>query len=381
MPNMLKKTGYKTFAFISNNGYLSKELNFDYGFDYYNHFFREEHKKIQSAKGSNMIRILLKKIFKFIGKKSFYYHLILKFYFKDLLNILFKIKTKEKEKPFLVGEKLVDEICKFVYNNKTIITKNNCFFWIHFMDVHVPYRRLPSISNQKANFLNSIVTMFQHSKLRYKIKFPNKYIKQLKGMYSESLIYEFKQIEKLLSYLIKAKIISLDNSKIILTSDHGEEFFERQGVEHQSILIPELLRIPLFINDHVNKNKIQKYKNKLFSQRNIYEYIVKNKLEFSSIVWSFAFSEEDHVTPVFLLPNLECNKLYHEISFAKLVNGAIKLNYSSEVQEKNLIFGKNDKILKFKNSIKKKFYLKLEEDCKLQLEYNINLPEIKNISI
>ena len=41
----------------------------------------------------------------------------------------------------------------------------------------------------------------------------------------------------------------LGNSVVIVTSDHGEEFGEHEGLSHDGKMVPELLNVPLFIYD------------------------------------------------------------------------------------------------------------------------------------
>ena len=68
-------------------------------------------------------------------------------------------------------------------------------------------------------------------------------IHHLKALYDGEIKYADVQIGKLLKHLRQLKL--LDNTLIVLVSDHGEEFFEHEGLQHSNTLYNEVIKIPL----------------------------------------------------------------------------------------------------------------------------------------
>jgi arylsulfatase A-like enzyme len=67
----------------------------------------------------------------------------------------------------------------------------------------------------------------------------------IRDLYSAEVRQTDRQIGRLMDGLRELGI--LEDTLIVLTSDHGEEFFEHEGVEHGHSLYAELLRVPLLV--------------------------------------------------------------------------------------------------------------------------------------
>lgn len=63
------------------------------------------------------------------------------------------------------------------------------------------------------------------------------------GMYDGDIVFTDRQLRSLLCALEEKGL--LNNTCIILTADHGEEFFEHGGIRHGMTLYNEVLRVPL----------------------------------------------------------------------------------------------------------------------------------------
>jgi arylsulfatase A-like enzyme len=69
----------------------------------------------------------------------------------------------------------------------------------------------------------------------------------LEKLYNAEVAYVDSEVGKLLGSL---KSLDLeDNTVVVITSDHGEEFLDHGGFEHGHTLYDELLRVPLIIKD------------------------------------------------------------------------------------------------------------------------------------
>jgi len=63
------------------------------------------------------------------------------------------------------------------------------------------------------------------------------------GAYDEELLFVDRQLARLFDGLEQRGL--LDETLVVLTSDHGEEFFDHDGFEHGHTMFQELLRVPL----------------------------------------------------------------------------------------------------------------------------------------
>ena len=141
-------------------------------------------------------------------------------------------------------------------------TRKN-FFYIHYLDPHCPYQ--PPVDYNFFSGEADIGPLVQNGDVyaitgerdvRKKYKQDRTYsglptpepisendVKYLVSLYDGEIRYVDLHIEKLLEKLESMKI--LDDSLIIITSDHGEEFLEHGRFHHGCQLYDETLHIPL----------------------------------------------------------------------------------------------------------------------------------------
>jgi arylsulfatase A-like enzyme len=120
------------------------------------------------------------------------------------------------------------------------------FAWAHYMDIHWPYYQEESLRHPRqiarawqdlghmhqANWRGTATTPEQHQH----------YIE----LYEEAVRYTDAQIGRLLDYLEQSGL--LDQTVIILVSDHGEEFLERRHWGHFEVnLYDEILKVPFIM--------------------------------------------------------------------------------------------------------------------------------------
>lgn len=120
------------------------------------------------------------------------------------------------------------------------------FFWLHYFDPHVPYAP-PSRYLPKTIPVPSIGPSFGDTEgVRSGTVVPDwrerLWIRQL---YSLEIKYVDDQLGRLIEWLKENSLY--EESLIILSSDHGEEFWEHGGFEHGHALYNEVLHVPLVI--------------------------------------------------------------------------------------------------------------------------------------
>ncbi len=119
------------------------------------------------------------------------------------------------------------------------------FLWLHYFDPHFNYQH-------HAEFDRS---SWYHGKLKAGAGFRDlqaalptmtaEDARYLVDLYHEEIAYTDKHIGRLLEF-IKAQGLS-DNTLVIVTADHGEEFLEHGGIGHTRTLYDELINVPLLL--------------------------------------------------------------------------------------------------------------------------------------
>ncbi|MCI0607227.1 sulfatase-like hydrolase/transferase [bacterium] len=122
------------------------------------------------------------------------------------------------------------------------------FFWLHYFDPHMPYAPPARFQPPEAaprrigkKFQNSFI---QNIRLGFFVPDKNERL-WIKELYLGEVRYVDEQIGQLMNTM-KLKGV-YDQSLIILTSDHGEEFWEHDSFAHAHTLYNELLRVPLVV--------------------------------------------------------------------------------------------------------------------------------------
>ncbi len=124
------------------------------------------------------------------------------------------------------------------------------FLWAHYMDVHEPYipdqkyidKIDPSIKLTKGEMF----TMFKEVILPRDASDPDK-IELLRKLYCAHVIQVDEYAKEFFSNLETLGL--LDNTIVIITTDHGDEFGDHASLSHDGNMYSELLNVPLIIYD------------------------------------------------------------------------------------------------------------------------------------
>ena len=202
---VLRSRGFSTAAFNANP-WLTSIFHYDRGFDIFDD-------SLESYRKNNVFDKLRRKLGALRGDKF--------------------LRAK------LVNKKAVS----WLGNNL-----DRFFLWLHYMDVHPPY-------NPKGI---SILKRIDAIRLERKIghnpeTFSKEELDRLKSFYQEEITYVDRQIGFLVDELEKIGISS-ENTFLVLTADHGEQFMEHGEWGHGR-LYDEVIRVPLIINGPGIKRK------------------------------------------------------------------------------------------------------------------------------
>lgn len=123
------------------------------------------------------------------------------------------------------------------------------FIYVHYDGGHEPYDPPESFWRLfDPDYQGKPVAKFP-DEMRYFLPYvrgkplPEEYIDNLIAHYDGEIFYHDKCLGDLLSYLEKTKLV--DNTIVVITSDHGEEFYEHQAWGHGHSLYEELIHVPL----------------------------------------------------------------------------------------------------------------------------------------
>ncbi len=117
------------------------------------------------------------------------------------------------------------------------------FLWIHYLDPHIPY--FPPPEYRPDGEVPEKVERALHSRKQgFKVKRPG-HRELVRKYYQGEVRWVDHAVGKVVGELEDLGIY--DESLVILTSDHGEEFWDHGGIEHGHTLYDELLHVPLLV--------------------------------------------------------------------------------------------------------------------------------------
>lgn len=182
-------------------------------------------------------------------------------------------------------------VTKHAINSLSRLKDQPLFIWINFMDPHCPYFPPPE-------FLPSIIKSEAYTNLKvdfdYKLTYNDK--KLIYANYLKEIKYVDHELKKILEYIAKDDIV-------IITSDHGEEFWDHgnnrsdnnfytRGVDHGHTLYNELIHVPMIIS-HPELSELET--DSLIQQKSFFNMILERFLEIDIgdkyIESDFIFSE------------------------------------------------------------------------------------------
>jgi arylsulfatase A-like enzyme len=122
------------------------------------------------------------------------------------------------------------------------------FLWLHYMDVHEPYmpekKYVDMVDPSLTTSQDEMYSMFENILLKRDVSDPGK-IDLLKRLYDIHVREVDTYFKEFLNHLETLNI--LDDTVIIITNDHGDEFNEHGGLSHDDKMYSELIDMPLII--------------------------------------------------------------------------------------------------------------------------------------
>lgn len=203
LAEFLQRRGYWTAAFVTNIN-VAPIFNFDQGFGEYHYlapsFYFGATDSATRLASYKILRLLRERIWK---NRIFYQH-----YYQDAAVVTDAVRRWLAEKP-----------------------PQPFFLLVHYMDPHDPYFETPYNGHGIARVANPSP--------------PPALAPEMRRLYAEDVAYLDQHFGELVEAWRKSGL--LEKTWIVLTADHGEEFFEHGGWWHGTTLYEEQVRVPFVV--------------------------------------------------------------------------------------------------------------------------------------
>ncbi|MCI0604243.1 sulfatase-like hydrolase/transferase [bacterium] len=198
LAEILRKNGYATAGFVSAP-FLYSDFGYNQGFDHYDDFtVKFDAKNIREAN---------------------------------------KIAHRGITSPALTAA-----IHKWLSNNH----ERKFFLFLHYWDVHYDYSPPPPFDKMFDPKYNGTINGRNfHLNPKIKTGMKQRDLAHILALYDGEIAYTDFHIGELITTLKRLNVF--DDSLIIFTADHGDEFLEHGGKGHRRTLYDEVLRVPLII--------------------------------------------------------------------------------------------------------------------------------------
>ena len=225
LAEILKNEGYKTIG-IQDNPWLSKLYGYGKGFDIFTDNL--DMSRDLPVKNNQLISSL-KKVYLKLNPK----------YRPSFVNTIYAVFTNQHTKTAEHLTQYALDMLKNVGEDKPF------FMWIHYLDAHEPY--YPNNAN--------IFKKIKYARLNEVVKDCKKVCESdvniLNKEYISKINYIDKQISLIIDYIGTGEL--KDNTSIVITADHGQQFFEHcdyRGILHRrEVPVPERLRPLLMLKN------------------------------------------------------------------------------------------------------------------------------------
>jgi arylsulfatase A-like enzyme len=202
-----QENGYTTGA-VHSNPYVSARRNFDKGFDH----FHEDIVSFEPDRGLE-------------GAPD------------KLLRLVSRISRILSRTPYTPAGEVNEKMFEFVRS-----ADSPWFLWAQYMDVHGPY-----LGGDDFSYRNKFRAewLWRKAAVRSPDEISDVEHEVLRTNYEREIEYLDSALADLLDGLEKAG--ELDNTAIVFTADHGDEFFEHGRYGHGNLPYDELIHVPLIV--------------------------------------------------------------------------------------------------------------------------------------
>ena len=237
LAEVLNQHGYATAGFCAGNVYISSYYGYQRGFEQFRDFLTlkpgSEAPERKSSGRLAPFKALIRRSLEDSGRYDGAF-LLFSSALRGKKNIADMAKAEDVH-PFEGGETLNEQATAWLSHPRD----RPFFLWLHYMDVHYPY--LPRVARLRPSDYGRFALSLPCLLLK-RHAYPRRVLIDL---YDDRIRDMNRILDQLLDRLQAGGF--LQDTVIVLTADHGEEFAEHGGWTHSAKLYDELLRIPLMI--------------------------------------------------------------------------------------------------------------------------------------
>jgi len=154
----------------------------------------------------------------------------------------------ESRIPYIRGNVINKKVSAWLKSHVRNQKDDPFFLWFHYMDIHEPYlpeqRYIDMVYPSLELNEDEMYEMFQNVLLKRDVTDLEK-VTILKKLYDIHVREVDSYIEEFFDTLRDLELI--ENTVVIITSDHGDEFNDHGGLSHDDKLYSELINVPLLI--------------------------------------------------------------------------------------------------------------------------------------
>ncbi|MBC8204724.1 MAG: sulfatase, partial [FCB group bacterium] len=217
LPEMMKEAGYFT-GMISSNQFVTKDYNFAQGVDDFTYVIGKGYRQILFPGDMLATR------------------------FPALFELAYRMELVDFEKDVANSASMNEIALPWLERNRDAVF----YLQLHYMDPHVPY--LPKERHfSKGKHLDSgdfRVMRMMHDP-RDTVKVEPEAVDKIVSRYDDEIIFADKHLGNLFRQMNELGL--WENTLLIITSDHGEEFTDHGFGGHGHSLFEELIHIPLIM--------------------------------------------------------------------------------------------------------------------------------------
>lgn len=220
LPEHLNRRAVTTLG-IHSNPYLSRHYGYDRGFDRFEDSFDEADEpglldRVKTEAGALLSR---HETAYRLGRRLF-------------------LAAVDEEKPYVDAAETTDRVLGALSG-----APDRSFCWAHYLDVHEPYRPPDEhldreLPRERVEALNERVQADDPA-------LSDGELADLEALYDGELRYVDAELERLFDALEERG--RLEDTAVVITADHGEEFLDHGRLGHHPTLYDELVHVPLLV--------------------------------------------------------------------------------------------------------------------------------------
>ena len=154
----------------------------------------------------------------------------------------------ESRIPYVRGNIINDKVSTWLSSHVDDPQYTPFFLWLHYMDIHEPYmpesKYVEMVDPTITLSNDEMYDLFKNTLLKRDTSDPKK-VEMLRKLYDIHVREVDTYVEEFFKTLERLGLA--ENTTVIFTSDHGDEFMEHDGLSHDDKLYSELIDVPLFI--------------------------------------------------------------------------------------------------------------------------------------